>query len=371
VTPYDYARWFHRVPRVLFLNSWDGEDYGVQYLLHGFYALLGKGGVIDWPYNPFCRRPDGETPTNDATDMALPHHILQEWQIVSLLRSHAIDLVVISSARDTCMGTVRQLKPWLGLVRDGIVITDYEDDKSTNYAPLLSMIEVKRKTRVLFKRETPDEIGQAFGFPMYALPFGYPAERMTSSERRNEDPLVFYHAHDWGWPEGNVRERMVRRIENEFPKALIDVGLSEEAPPRNGRLALREYHERQARAKVGIALNEGGGSDNNRYWEAVAAGCVLLSDKPRHAIPNNFTHDHSALFYNDFDHAMRLLAELRDDDKRRMRIAEAGQRHMREHHTTIARAFRVLRLFAETCQQQGNRTEWWNPNGGNASTDSR
>ncbi len=338
-----------RSPRVLFINDWSSEDYGVQWMFDGLCDLLGWNHVIEWPFNPYHHLSQFE-PRGYDSELSYPRQFLDECQIVEMLKALLIDVVVISSGRTMTQETAFHLAPWLASATTGIAVLDMEDNSTLTVEAYEQHHDLRPALRAIFKREA-----QAADLhrpvPVHPLPFSYPRSRVQSVWPKDDDaPLVFYHAHDWGWANDSPRHRMVRALSERFG-SLADVGLSCEtrAPgePPPGRLDGEEYHRRLGRARIGIALNEGGGSDNNRYWETVAHGCVLVSDRPRHEIPDNFIDGEEAFFYYSIEEALDICARLQADPVLCERVAAAGVRKLLACHTTAARAFYLLRKTAE------------------------
>lgn len=330
---------------ILFINDWGTEDLGSQWAYDGLCELLGWEQVIDWPSNRYCHAPQDEEPSNDS-HLSWPERRFHEWEIRDLLMADRIDLVIIDSARDIAHGTAMQLRHWFGRSRLGVVLLDLEDYRHLTVTRYLEVPEIRQHVVLIGKRELmPDFARVTAGIPIVPVPFSYPATRQYTPARPANAPLVFYHAHDWGWDADSPRHRLIRvlnriRAECGF---LIDAGLSEEAS-RVGRVPVREYRARLRAARCGIALNARGGSDNNRYWETVAAGCVLISDRPRHVIPDNFVDGEEAFFVDEFtmETLRPLLQALAADPARAHRVAAAGQAKWLAQHTTAARMRTLL-----------------------------
>lgn len=344
-----------RPPRVLFISAWDGQDYGCGWMLDGLCELLGWRNVIEWPHNPYHHLPPLQIRQYDS-ELHYPRQFWDESEIRDILRAGGIDLVVLSSTRMVALGTYRQLEPWLHCSTTGLVVLDMEDSRELNCRALFP---TDMLVRAVFKREWyPIDYGVPV--PVLPLPFSYPASRAVAPwQKPIAGPLVFYHAHDWGWAPDSPRHRMAAALRERFGED-ADVGLSEEGGTRQGRLSNVEYHQRLAGAKIAVALNEGGGSDNNRYWESVAHGCVLVSDQPRHGIPDNFVDGQEAFFYQSIEHAVEIIARLAEDDALRLRVATAGFAKFWNTHTTAGRARYLLQSVAELCLANHYAPPWVN-----------
>jgi hypothetical protein len=354
---------FARPPRVLFVASWDTEDIGVQRVFDGFVDICGAENVIPWPHNPYLHR-HASAPVFHDSDCNVPEKFLHEWQVVSLLRRRIIDLVVLSSERLIAEATAYTFRYWLELAQTGVVVLDCEDTTDLRVKGLFEKASegLRRSLICIGKRElmspmTFEVPGQERHVPVIPCPFSYPERLMVPpSDKPPDGPLVFYRAHDWGWELDSPRHKMVHALREAFGER-ADANLSSEKH-RTGRLSPEEYRTRMRSAKIAVAVNEKGGSDNNRYWEAVAAGCVLVSDHPRHIIPRNFVDKEEAFFYTTPEEAVEIIRELDSNPDVRRAVAEAGQAKMRAAHTTRARVMQILGAVVEIQYRKGIDVGW-------------
>lgn len=345
----------NKIPAVLYLNAWDGEDYGVQQIYDGLCDLVGWRNVIDWPQNPYLHKSPFIERQYDA-DLHWPTHHFQEYEIRDLLAARQFDLIVISSTRMVALGAVHQLRHWFS--DTPIILLDMEDSENLNAGVGVVDPEVAESVIALFKREWKPKHYDV-QVPVLPLPFSYPRSRATGLMKPAAGPLVFYRANDWGWKEDSPRHRMVRALKEKFGDQ-ADVGLSScTNKVWTNRLSVSEYHNRLWASRIGVAVNADGGSDNNRYWETVANGCVLVSDKPRHEIPNNFEHGTEAFFYETIEEACEIIDMLsRDHGGLRQRVAAAGFAKFMQYHTTAARAAYMLEQTLAQMAAMGRKPGW-------------
>jgi spore maturation protein CgeB len=85
-----------------------------------------------------------------------------------------------------------------------------------------------------------------------------------------------------------------------------------------------------------------------RYWEIPCTGSLLLAQKPRGPVPDNFVHGHEAVFVqDDLSDLVEQVNYYCDHDEEREKIAAAGRQKFLQHHTTVARARYVLDALKE------------------------
>lgn len=327
---------------VLFISDPNTPDYGAQYLFDGFCDLLGPEHVVEWPHNPYHHVAPGAEMS--GAELSWPTRSWRSEDVRELLSAGAIDLIVMSSVRVGAMRAAEDFGIWLACSKRGMVVCDFDDAEPLTCTAALPRLREFAPVTAVFKRELLP--GRDYGVEVLPLPFGYPRGRIVTDAIRADDaPIVFYRAHDWGWPADSIRHRMVQALRDAFGNR-ADVGLSEEQRAAGlkapGRLSVADYRRRLAATQCGLALNQGGGSDTNRYWETVAAGCVLVTDRPRHVIPNDFEDGTEACVYTSVDEAVEQVRLLASDPDRRLQIANAGLTKLRAHHTTGARARTVL-----------------------------
>lgn len=120
------------------------------------------------------------------------------------------------------------------------------------------------------------------------------------------------------------------------------------AAQRGTKLSKAEYYALLGRSKMALSIR-GGGFDTLRYWEVVASGALLLSERPDIEIPNNFSHGHQALFCRpDLSDLPELVRYYASHDAERESIARAGYEHLLRFHTCERRAEQLLAVCKQT-----------------------
>src|SRR5205823_6487012 len=108
-----------------------------------------------------------------------------------------------------------------------------------------------------------------------------------------------------------------------------------------------DYMRELAATKIGLSF-WGAGDDTLRYWEIACAGSLLVTQKPRSPVPDNFIHRQEAVFVqDDLSDLVECVDYYCDHDGEREKIAAAGREKFLRHHTTVARARYVLDALKE------------------------
>ena len=116
------------------------------------------------------------------------------------------------------------------------------------------------------------------------------------------------------------------------------------ASAQAGKLEPDQYRCLLRRSKMALSIR-GGGFDTVRYWEIVASKTLLISEPPDIVIPHNFEHGRHAMFCrHDLRDLPSIVRRLRDDDRARLEMVEAGYRHLLQFHTSERRAAYLLDL---------------------------
>ncbi len=108
------------------------------------------------------------------------------------------------------------------------------------------------------------------------------------------------------------------------------------------RTALRDVY-RRARVAVNVTRPHGRASLNMRVFEAMACGCVVVTDRPD-AAARLFTPDVELVTYTSLDELDARVRQLLAHDEHRARIAEAGAVAVATRHTY---ALRVASIAAD------------------------
>jgi hypothetical protein len=335
--------------RLLYLSN-PRTDFLQDLLYHGLASILGAENVVDYPPNGHYH---GERPeTLEPWDFPMLFFDFPRpdaGNLDELLAS--VDAVVVPSLRPEIAGIVRQV---VARRARPIVFVDGEDHcwlhgmaevadvafkrEVLLRAPLLRLKSPPRRWyhRVRGHAEWSDplrrQLGVAHAGDKRALPMPLAViDYGLQPEAEKETDVVFL-----GSNTHELRRRVATAVEALSARGLRVVA-GANSPAK--RPSWEEYVRTLSRARVGISVR-GGGFDTYRYWETPYAGAVLVAETPQIALPDNFVHGEDAFFAPVDDLVETAVAVLERDDL--PEIAARGRERVLRHHTSVARAQRLL-----------------------------
>jgi hypothetical protein len=168
----------------------------------------------------------------------------------------------------------------------------------------------------------------------YPLPFGvYPKYLEHYNEEKNGES-IFPSSGEYP----NRRE-IIRYIqENQLPVKVGRIGQFRHSITPH---ATDDYYEVLNSSSV-IISSLGWGQDTARFWEAIATGACVISERIDILMENPFTHMENVIF---FDHPSELVQIFKDIKEGRIdtkKIGERGREFALEHHMIKNRAKYVL-----------------------------
>lgn len=296
--------------KILYLRY--GPDYGCEFLLDGLIKVLGRDSVTEFPGF------DGEN---------------SPWPFLSVKIAHGVqrpedvnpDLIVVGSMKGENLKEATRLCTFFSGVP--LVVVDSEDDervkmeKVKGLSPRLYFLREYRH-----RREYPDWV--------HPLPFSWPGEFGDPSAERTIDALFI------GSNNHPLREHTCKHL---HAIALASSqNLNVIAGCNGNPFRWEEFTERLHNSKVGVSV-QGFGYDTVRFWEVLASGAMLVADDTTLAMPHPVLHEKHAYFVseNTLWHAINHYTYHHD---LRLEIATRGQEHLRQYHTSQARAAYFLGL---------------------------
>jgi hypothetical protein len=315
-----------------------GLDYLQDGLYHGLTSRLGKENVVDWPRQARFHEPIASTiPSLGLLPGNEPARPLTSWGLCRQLRGGRFGVVMVAAGRKGAFAAWQRIMA-AGAHLPAVFIDGGDHIELAGQLAwerkikLRNTVLSKRNFDLIFKREhrgqeanDPKVLPISFCLPENHFPFPSQATAKTRD-------VAF-----WGSPAMTSRKAAIQLLKNvrDFE--------------RNRSQAFRgaDYLRELAATKVGLSF-WGAGDDTLRYWEIPCTGSLLLAQKPRGPVPDNFVHGHEAVFVqDDLSDLVEQVNYYCDHDEEREKIAAAGRQKFLQHHTTVARARYVLDALKE------------------------
>ncbi|MGD9725907.1 MAG: glycosyltransferase [Nitrospiraceae bacterium] len=355
--------------KVLYLTD-PGPDYLADQIYDGLCATFGWSNIFDYPHKEIYHEPHART----ASYPQNPGHHLTAGDAASMIRERRIDLTILSSPR---RGALEAYHSVAGQV-DGppVVLLDGEDDgliRADVADAVGAGLYFKREYRTTAKsangewlrERLPQGDGRLDG-RVHPLPFSVTAASLSSAapeERDIDISFVGRASHRKRVRAVNLLRRTTGiRFEggvyldasdrrSKLAASWLGIATAKllgdpraSASAQAGKLEPEQYRSLLRRSKMALSIR-GGGFDTVRYWEIVASKTLLISEPPDIVIPHNFEHGRHAMFCrHDLRDLPTIVRRLRDDDRARLEMVEAGYRHLLEFHTSERRAAYLLDL---------------------------
>lgn len=360
--------------RILFLTD-DALDYAADPLYVGLSRVLGNDQVVDYPYKRAFH-------DQDARLWCLaqrPGRRYSREEILDLLRDHAFDLVCLASFRresiEECTRLFGQV-PFPPMVfvdgEDGEAIRhdvagwfplrvyfkrDYAWGLGSRLRDFWALAWIFRGDRELFERTVPLPLSLVMetlpDFGMVKKEFDVSFRGRASHPRRVKAVELLSGMQEvrfaggvYASPDDRKYKLKAGQLERLRTKVLDDAPASE--ADRQKKQTPEEYYREIAASKIAVALRGGGLTASLRYFEIVAMGAMLLSDRPETLVPNDFADRRHAVFCRAdlSDLEMLVRRYLREDAEREAIVAE-GRAHLLKYHTCERRAEYFLDVCAK------------------------
>src|SRR2546425_5399772 len=359
--------------RILFLTD-QHLDYVADTLYIGLSRVLGNEQVVDYPYKEAFHDPE----RRPWYLVQRPGRRFSREEILDRLRDRYFDLACVSSFRHECLEECAELYARMPL--PPLVFVDGRDD-----AKIRRPVVERYPIRVYFKREYvwkmegrlrdvssflwtfPGDrqlLGRTFPLPMSLVIDALPAfgqvkrdidvsfrgrashpRRIKAVEILSEMSGVRFSGGVYAAPDDRKYKLKAGAIERIWSK-ISDDSLASEVDQRERKVPEGYYREITS-SRIAVAIR-GGGWMSPRYFEIVAMGAMLLSDKPEVLIPDDFVDRRHAV------HCKPDLSDLEDlvrhylrEEAEREAIVNDGYAHLLKYHTCERRA----EYFLGICQR--------------------
>lgn len=208
--------------------------------------------------------------------------------------------------------------------------------------------------RGVFKRELSTFVGDRSDHCIWSLPFA--AERRYFPDQTVEKDIDLSCMLE-------TQKRPLRKTVEDYLLSRCQpnwfVGRTNErayARDKGSFVATPRYQDIVWRSRACVNVM-GLGYDCARFWEILAAGAVLISQRPAIQFPHPFEHKVNALFFETVQELGAILDELETGALSWQEIARAGQSHVQAFHTSQKRAERMLAQI-EIALAENRRLPW-------------
>lgn len=311
---------------ILFINTPE-TDYLQDLSYSGLVKVLGRGRVVDQPWNPRFHLPLKGYPRNlGRSGFAWPR---------ILADAGSFGLVIVGAAKPRCLQSylsiVERIPPStpVAFIDGGDWPEVGGDLKRLGGWDLYLEAARKRPFDLVFKREIIE--GTNFPANAFPLPLSFNFGRLPGKASSLKYQVSF-----WAVESNPARTRALELLEDRFD--CRDNGtVRNQVFSKYRRKGLRYLEEL---ASCALVLNfPGAGWDTLRYWEVPALGRPMISMRPRIAIPDNFEDGKEIVFCrDDLSDLVDLCRYYLDHAEEREAMARAAQAKAREKHSDEARA---------------------------------
>ena len=339
----------------------------------GLSRVLGDDSVVEYPYKASYHEAD-KVPWYSVPR---PGRCRSREEITDLLRDRFFDLVCMGSFRREGLDEFRQLHERVAF--PPIVFIDGSDDTRIRH----ELVEAY-PIRVYFKRDYVWQLGRPLRDPLnrwlkfrgdtglfartVPLPLSIVMETLPSPGAMPKEIDVSYRglashprrAQAFGLLSGmqdvrfsgalyaGPRDR-VYKLQAGFWRRLWTRLTDDRKVPESaqqGRAGPPEYYREIAASKIALSLRGKGVTPSLRYYEIVALGTMLVSDRLESVIPDAFEDRRHALYCRpDLKDLADIVRYYAKHDSEREAIVEQGRAHLLKHHTCERRA----EYFLEMC----------------------
>ena len=168
----------------------------------------------------------------------------------------------------------------------------------------------------------------------YPLSFGVYPKYLEHHHKEKNGEYIFPSSGEYP----NRRE-IIRYIkENKLPVKVGRIGQFRHSITPH---ATDDYYEVLNSASV-IISSLGWGQDTARFWEAVATGACVISERVDILMDNPFTHMENVIFFDHPGELVQIFNDIEDGLIDINKIGEAGRAHALEYHMIRNRAKYVL-----------------------------
>lgn len=230
---------------------------------------------------------------------------------------------------------------------DKTVIIDYRDNPLDTFP---------HECLLYFKRSVVDTLSRHFvAYPREVIPIGYCVRneylnrQSELSIERDIDVAVFFDPNESPATARNKhRCRVARHIQDRSAKLNVFTGIAGDRGARGRNVFQPEYFKIMARAKIVVTCNPDRWEGDNRLFEALSSGSLVLSDSMITPVENPLADWEHLVYYDkeDLGALSDIIDALLANNGVRRHIASAGYDHAMQYHTASSRIDEIIRVLA-------------------------
>ncbi len=316
-----------------------GFDYIQDLTYSGLVRTLGARSIRDYPWNKKYH----------LNFWSYPKNIGYRSDLLNLKNSLPVDqadVVIVASAKADAFYTLRKIiskiprTSRLILLDGGDSLELCGDLRRDDAHFLFDQVESIRPFDLIFKREMHEGHAYPERIVSYPLTFGGKLSVRPAFKK--------YDVAFWGVESTPMRTAALTQLE-----PLFDCH-------RNGTrrgYSLSNYDRRgenylDALSECKIALNfRGVGDDTLRFWEILAVGSFLLTERPRLNLSKPFVDHKHLVYFDDLGDLLEKCTYYLKHDEERETIARLGHEHFLQNHTLEHRVKFLLESIASLKEQ--------------------
>jgi len=194
-----------------------------------------------------------------------------------------------------------------------------------------------RKFDFIFKREYL--LNQKYDSNVYPLPFCFNYDHIPSISSSFKYDVAF-----WAVESDPIRTKVLNLIENKYD--CKNNGTIKNQTMKKYKRKGKFYLQELSACKINLNFR-GAGWDTLRFWEVLALGGFIISQKPQIKIENDFTHGVNIVYCkDDLSDLLELCNYYLENENERIKIGQNAKIHIEQFHTDIHRAKRILEIIA-------------------------
>lgn len=242
---------------------------------------------------------------------------------------------------------------WLGNIPNSydlskVVFFDFNDSQN---------MVTDKKVRLYLKRSMvsayENGVRKRITYPNYVKPFSHasvmkeftqPFNKMFLADRDYDVTTTFRSGHSTNELRLKLQEYLKNKFQNSSYKTHF--GAVDDAKSHDYSF---KYHKLMRNSEIVVTMNPMYWEGDNRLYEALASGALVLCDKLWTDIPDAFINKVHLVYYdvNDFESVFDKIIYYLNNPEERVRIAHNGFQYVNRYHTPEHRIQQILNYLGK------------------------